>query len=249
MNKWKKLFIVAILSMFALFTLSACTALNIEINPDISIQLSVNKNQTVDIELDMLIDRVGFDIFNRTEASLEEIVVSLREEGFKADIVEKDERIGISASMRIDNRSGAHASGLNFNVGDILEVKDYLVVSDYIVDKRFNVRDMVIESRLIEDTSFLERILEQASIELRVHLPIRPAEHNADRESDSGREMSWDIDPIGENHLQLRVTLPNVVGIGKLLGVILVSFVILAFVIRKILIAFRNKKIAEEMKK
>lgn len=239
MNRVAKLCLVLVLSIF---TLTGCSGISIDVNPDIRVEISVNKNQTVDIELDMFLDRVDFDIFNRTEAMLDDMVKTLRGEGFKADIVESGDRIGISASMRVDNRSGAHASGLNFKLDDFLEIRDYVVVSDYIVDERFNIRDMVLESGIVDNLALIETALEQSSIELVVRLPIRPAEHNGDRASESGREISWDIDPLEENHVQLRVTVPNVEKIGWFIGIVVILFIVLIFVIRKILISVKKKK-------
>lgn len=53
---------------------------------------------------------------------------------------------------------------------------------------------------------------DETNLRLRLTLPLKPEEHNADKVSEDGKTLTWMLDPGEKNPVQVLVTLPNPVG-------------------------------------
>ncbi|MGG4221363.1 DUF3153 domain-containing protein [Paenibacillus jamilae] len=68
-----------------------------------------------------------------------------------------------------------------------------------------------LSDKLAQMNVFARKLLErQLDLNFSLSLPIQPAFSNADRVSDDGKTLYWDIAPLESNKLQLSVNVPNV---------------------------------------
>ncbi|MDN4086005.1 DUF3153 domain-containing protein [Paenibacillus polymyxa] len=68
-----------------------------------------------------------------------------------------------------------------------------------------------LSDKLEQMNVFARKLLErQLDLNFSLSLPIQPASSNADRVSDDGKTLYWDIAPLESNELKLSVNVPNV---------------------------------------
>ncbi|AJE50543.1 DUF3153 domain-containing protein [Paenibacillus polymyxa] len=68
-----------------------------------------------------------------------------------------------------------------------------------------------LSDKLEQMNVFARKLLErQMDLNFSLSLPIQPASSNADRVSDDGKTLYWDIAPLESNELKLSVNVPNV---------------------------------------
>ncbi|MFM9276811.1 DUF3153 domain-containing protein [Paenibacillus jiagnxiensis] len=91
----------------------------------------------------------------------------------------------------------------------------------------------------LESMNFIAKKLlsRQLDFSFDLTLPIRPLSHNADRVTDDGKTLTWDISPLSENRLELAVRVPNLGRIAAVTAAVLLA--VIAFVL---FIVRRRKK-------
>lgn len=87
---------------------------------------------------------------------------------------------------------------------------------------------------------FARKLLErQLDLNFSLSLPIQPATHNADRVSEDGKTLYWDIAPLESNELKLSVNVPNV---RHIVYVAVMSLILIVIAVILLIRRHRSKK-------
>lgn len=87
---------------------------------------------------------------------------------------------------------------------------------------------------------FARKLLErQLDLNFSLSLPIQPATNNADRVSEDGKTLYWDIAPLESNELKLSVNVPNV---RHIVYVAVTSLILIALAVILLIRRHRSKK-------
>ncbi|KAF6576629.1 DUF3153 domain-containing protein [Paenibacillus sp. SEL3] len=87
---------------------------------------------------------------------------------------------------------------------------------------------------------FARKLLErQLDLNFSLSLPIQPATHNADRVSEDGKTLYWNIAPLESNELKLSVNVPNV---RHIMYVAVTSLILIVIAVILLIRRHRSKK-------
>ncbi|WCM62606.1 DUF3153 domain-containing protein [Paenibacillus polymyxa] len=87
---------------------------------------------------------------------------------------------------------------------------------------------------------FARKLLErQLDLNFSLSLPIQPATNNADRVSEDGKTLYWDIAPLESNELKLSVNVPNV---RHIVYVAVTSLILIVIAVILLIRRHRSKK-------
>ncbi|ODB58075.1 DUF3153 domain-containing protein [Paenibacillus polymyxa] len=87
---------------------------------------------------------------------------------------------------------------------------------------------------------FARKLLErQLDLNFSLSLPIQPATNNADRVSEDGKTLYWDIAPLESNELKLSVNVPNV---RHIVYVAVTSLILIVLAVILLIRRHRSKK-------
>ncbi|AHC18964.1 DUF3153 domain-containing protein [Paenibacillus polymyxa] len=87
---------------------------------------------------------------------------------------------------------------------------------------------------------FARKLLErQLDLNFSLSLPIQPATNNADRVSEDGKTLYWDIAPLESNELKLSVNVPNV---RHIVYVAITSLILIVIAVILLIRRHRSKK-------
>ncbi|ADM69091.1 hypothetical protein GMA19_01257 [Paenibacillus polymyxa E681] len=87
---------------------------------------------------------------------------------------------------------------------------------------------------------FARKLLErQLDLNFSLSLPIQPATNNADRVSEDGKTLYWDIAPLESNELKLSVSVPNV---RHIVYVAVTSLILIVIAVILLIRRHRSKK-------
>ncbi|MGN8228030.1 DUF3153 domain-containing protein [Paenibacillus polymyxa] len=87
---------------------------------------------------------------------------------------------------------------------------------------------------------FARKLLErQLDLNFSLSLPIQPATNNADRVSEDGKTLYWDIAPLESNELKLSVNVPNV---QHIVYVAVTSLILIVIAVILLIRRHRSKK-------
>ncbi|MGG4204375.1 DUF3153 domain-containing protein [Paenibacillus jamilae] len=87
---------------------------------------------------------------------------------------------------------------------------------------------------------FARKLLErQLDLNFSLSLPIQPATNNADRVSEDGKTLHWDIAPLESNELKLSVNVPNV---RHIVYVAITSLILIVIAVILLIRRHRSKK-------
>lgn len=197
--------------------MGGCVELDVEVRMTLHEDGSVDMRQTYVLPEDdynMLWLIVEGDPF----ASIRE---GAEQEGFEVEQISADGKKGIQVSghlsdpHQIDRSLDAVISGevdadthadIQFERGFF---KNHLNIDFFIEGPEDPGRDEIIASQMVDLTFVME-------------LPIQADSHNADVVDESGKVLTWNVDPLGDTRLQVESESYNPAGIAVVVGVIMI---------------------------
>lgn len=205
---------------------------------DVNCHLTVHPNGSADIDLKIVLDSAAINFLHSVGLNpLAAIIEELEQEGYSVAAYEDGEKAGITANKHIAKIS---ADSLDFpRSPEALEAAlphDGFVVQRGILKTRYLVETMVDLSTFSGPGLLpgLENyILDQASFQFILTLPVVPHEHNAHRTDDGGKTLIWQLKPGQANLIKLEVSHWNPQGLALLIATALSVMAGLIYLIRR----------------
>ncbi|MDP4098877.1 DUF3153 domain-containing protein [Paenibacillus sp. P96] len=210
----------------------AHATVHIDRSIDLDVEVSVNKNALNSLYL---------------QKSLEEYVRPLEQYGIRIEPLQESGREG----FRFHHTFTAPKSSGSTGAADALDklpqrlpkgltlssmVEKHFFTTEYQLQLTADFLQMLPNggstvTDKLENMNFISKRLlsEQLDFNFSLTLPIRPQAHNADRVSDDGKTMTWNISPLNENHLEFSVGVPNMGRVAAAVAAVLL--IVMAFVL------------------
>lgn len=192
------------------------------------VYIGFNLDGSADLELEILAPSMGMlggelDIFGEMKSELEN-------EGFTVEEHQDNGMEGIKAFRNVDDlEEFGELSFLEEVDTPEPDVEEGFFFTTYTIDQTFSLDD----AGLGGDGQMLS-MLGGSDLDFTLEFPISPLEHNADKISDDGRQLTWVVDLVEENHIGVVVNVPNIWAIVLLiLGIIAVAVVVVILIKRK----------------
>ena len=175
------------------------------------IHLTVNRDGSGDLELSAAAEESTLEwIEAATDFNLEEIKKAAKEEGFSPEEFRENGKTGIRASRHLDSLDGnweemsgiSPAAESDFN----LEKEEGFLFNTYHFAGK-------VSGDFLSNNDLFDRIAIQALSETSfvLTLPVEPVDHNADRTSDGGKTLEWELRPGESKEMAVSVRVPDTV--------------------------------------
>lgn len=205
---------------------------------DVSCHLTVHPNGSGDIDLKIVLDSAAINFLHSVGLNpLAAIIEELEQEGYSVTAYEDGEKAGIKANKHIAEIS---ADSLDFPFSpEALEAAfphDDFVVQRGIFKTRYRV-ETTVDLSTYSGPGLLpgleNYLLDQASIQFILTLPVVPYEHNAHITDDGGKTLIWQLKPGQANLVKLEVSHWNPRGLALLIATSLSAMAGLVYLIRR----------------
>lgn len=182
---------------------------------------SLNLQKTIDHYVQSLEQR-GLQIESRTENGRESFQInhtfSIDPSDHNTNIIETLQKLAekLPKGMTLSFAVNKHFFTTDYQLQWIANFLQMLPDSNHSLTDKLTHMNFIAKKLLFQQLNF--------SFDLT--LPIRPLAHNADRVSDHGKTLTWDISPLSENRLELALRVPNLKRIAAVAAAVSIAVII-----------------------
>ncbi|MCM3128959.1 MULTISPECIES: DUF3153 domain-containing protein [unclassified Paenibacillus] len=201
--------------------------------------VTVNTDGTADVKFNIQMNNQNLEIIGQPEL-IDKLKDTFIEQGFETESAATDDTQGLTASKQIDMSSADQNPELpdsvtfNHDTDDKFFYTTHRIVAD--ADLMSAIPDNDWTDRLNSIPSFVRNLVfKEVDLVFKLTLPIKPESSNANQTSEDNKTMTWNINPLSNNHLELTVNVPNIQNI------LMVSIALLAVIVIVIIILVRKR--------
>lgn len=201
--------------------------------------VTVNTDGTADVKFNIQMNNQNLEIIGQPEL-IDKLKDTFIEQGFETESAVTDDTQGLTASKQIDMSSADQNPELpdsvtfNHDTDDKFFYTTHRIVAD--ADLMSAIPDNDWTDRLNSIPSFVRNLVfKEVDLDFKLTLPIKPESSNANQTSEDYKTMTWNINPLSNNHLELTVNVPNIQNI------LMVSIALLAVIVIVIIILVRKR--------
>lgn len=198
--------------------------------------VTVNTDGTADVKFNIQMNNRNLEIIGQPEL-INKLKDTFIEQGFETESAVTEDTQGLTASKQIDMSSAEQKPELPDSVTFTHDTDNkFFYATHHIVvdaDLMSAIPDNDWTDTLNSIPSFVRNLVfKEVDLDFKLTLPIKPESSNANQTSEDNKTMTWNINPLSNNHLELTVNVPNIqnilivsIGLLVLLIVIIVIFV------------------------
>lgn len=200
--------------------------------------VTVNTDGTADVKFNIQMSNQNLEIIGQPEL-INKLKDTFAEQGFETESAATKDTQGLTASKQIDMSSADQK----------LEIPDSVKFTHDTEEKFFySTHRIVVDADLMSaipvndwtDTlnsipSFVRNLVfKEVDLDFKLTLPIKPESSNANQTSEDHKTMTWNINPLSNNHLELTVNVPNIQNILIVsIGLLVLMIVTTIFFVRR----------------
>lgn len=230
-NKTKQRSIVLSMSLLLLLLLSACAKGEAHV--------TVHTDGTADVNFNLQVQNRNVKFIGQEELA-QSIEKAFEDKGFVTENVESKGGSEISASkeVKISQADSKQELPEGISYSTVTE-KGFLFSKHKITvdaDLMSAIPDNTWTEQLTAIPNFVRNLLlKDVELDFKLTLPIKPESSNADTVTADGKTMTWHVEPLSANHLELSVNTPHIqnIIITAVASLLLIG-VMLFVIIRKV---------------
>ncbi|WIV21003.1 DUF3153 domain-containing protein [Paenibacillus polygoni] len=238
-NRKNKCVPTLILSLLLLLLLSACAKGEAHV--------TVHTDGTADVNFNLQVQNRNIKFIGHEEL-VKSIEKAFEDKGFVTENVESKDGSEISASKEVKISQADNKQELPESISYSTVTEEGFFFSKHKItvdaDLMSAIPDHTWTEQLTAIPNFVRNLLlKDVELDFKLTLPIKPESSNADIVTADGKTMTWHIEPLSANHLELSVNTPHIqnIIITAVASLLLIG-VMLFVIIRKVQKNKRNKK-------
>ncbi|WP_211745714.1 FeoB-associated Cys-rich membrane protein [Paenibacillus sp. Marseille-Q4541] len=205
--------------------------------------VTVHTDGTADVKLNLKIQDRNLELMGQKNL-IQAIQNTFDENGFETQNTKSGDTSEVSASKEINLNEANGTKELPESISYSNVTQEGFLFTKYQITVDADLMSAIPDNTWTEHLQGIPSLvrnllLKDVKLDLKLTLPIKPESSNADAVTADGKTMTWQVEPLSANHLELSVNVPNVQNIIITAVIALVLIVaIVWFIIRKV----RRKK-------
>lgn len=227
----KKSFLTLIMILLVTLILSACAQGEAHV--------TVHTDGTADVKLNLTIQNQELKLIGQS-AIIEGIQNTLEEQGYITQTNTTEDTSEITATKEIVLNQSVQKFDFPESISYSNVSQDHFLYTKHVITVDADLLSS--DSETGQTSDLLQKIpsivrnilLKDVKLDFKLTLPIQPDSSNADAVSADGKTLTWNVDLLSANHLELSVKIPNITNIIiiAVIALLLVA-VIVWYVLRK----------------
>ncbi len=219
------------MSLLLLFLLSACAKGEAHV--------TVHTDGTADVNFDLQVQNRNLKFIGQNEL-VQSIENAFEDHGFVTGNQQSEGTSEISASKEVKIGGADNKQELPESISYSTVKEEGFFFSKHKITVDADLMSAIPDNTWTEQLQAIPNfvrnlLLKDIELDFKLTLPIKPESSNADTVTPDGKTMTWHVDPLSANHLELSVSIPNIqnIIITAVIALILIG-TILFIVIRKV---------------
>lgn len=229
-NRKNKYLLTLVMSLLLVLLLSACAKGEAHV--------TVHTDGTADINFNLQVQNRNIKFIGQDDL-VQAIENAFEDNGFVTENHKSESTSEISASKEVNISEAGSKQELPESISYSAVTEEGFLFSKYNITVDADLMSAIPDNTWTEHLQAIPNLvrnllLKDVELDFKLTLPIKPESSNADTVSADGKTMTWQVDPLSANHLELSVSIPNTQNIIITAAACLVLIgVILFIIIRK----------------
>lgn len=230
-NRKIKYLLTLVMSLLLLLLLSACAKGEAHV--------TVHTDGTADVDFNLQVQNRNLKFIGQKEL-VQSIENAFEDNGFVTENHQSEDTSEISASKEVKIHEADSKQELPESISYSTVTEEGFFFSKYRITVDAELMSAIPDNTWTEHLQAIPNLvrnllLKDVELDFKLTLPIKPESSNADAVTADGKTMTWHVEPLSANHLELSVSTPNIQNIIITIVVALLLIgVILFVVIRKV---------------
>lgn len=201
--------------------------------------MTVHTDGTADVNLNLQVQNRNLQLIGQNDL-VQAIQNAFEDNGFATQTNNSENTSEISASKEVKISEAESKQGLPESISYSTVTQEGFLFSKYVITVDADLMSAIPSNTWTEHlqaipTLVRNLLLKDVELDFKLTLPIKPEASNADTVTADGKTMTWHVEPLSANHLELSVSIPNIQNMimTAVIALLLIG-VILWFVIRKV---------------